>query len=99
VEKILFAKESRSDDMGHCLHYMEMGLLDQEGVYQIKPSFPFGSLPSLFTKSRAINDVFLEHAEKTKGLPHYGMYAMSWVSSLLLGMLKSRCLYNKVGFQ
>ena len=46
----------------------------KRGVYQIQPSFPFGSMPQIFTKSEHINDFALRHANETKGLPYYGLY-------------------------
>ena len=45
-----------------------------KGVYQIEPTFPFGSIPEFFTKSKSFNDVSLEHAKETKDLPYYGIY-------------------------
>ena len=44
------------------------------GVLQMEPSFPFGSIPEFFTKSKALSDVLREHAAKAKGLPFYGIY-------------------------
>ena len=39
----------------------------KQGVYQIKPVFPLGSSPALFTKSEHLNDTFLKQAKETKG--------------------------------
>ena len=50
---------------------------NSKGVYQIKPSFPVGSIPEFFTKSRAFNDVLIDHAKETQGLPYYGIYFLS----------------------
>jgi hypothetical protein len=44
------------------------------GVYQIKPSFPLGTVSALFTRSKALNDMFLDRAEETQGRPYYGEY-------------------------
>jgi cytochrome P450 family 6 len=46
----------------------------KRGVYQIQPTFPFGSLPGFFTKSVAMTTSLMKHAEETKGLPYYGIY-------------------------
>ena len=42
-----------------------------------EPSFPVGSIPEFFTKSRSFNDVLLDHAKETKDLPYYGVYFLS----------------------
>ena len=49
----------------------------KRGVYTIKPSFPFGSIPSFFTKKKHLNDEFLSHIEETKNMPFYGLYFMA----------------------
>ena len=46
----------------------------KRGVYQIEPTIPWGSIPEFFSKTKALNDVFLEHNKETKGLPYYGIY-------------------------
>nr|AKH03523.1 cytochrome P450 3026D3 [Paracyclopina nana] len=46
----------------------------KRGVFFLKPTFPFGSIPSFFTKSKHLNDEFYSHIEKTKPLPYYGIY-------------------------
>ena len=48
----------------------------KQGVYQIKPIFPFGSMPSFFTKSESLNDLFLRQMNETKGMPFYGNYLL-----------------------
>ena len=49
-----------------------------KGVYQLKPSFPFGSMWAMFSQSRHFNDEFLSHInEDTKDLPYYGVYFLS----------------------
>ena len=39
----------------------------KQGIYQIKPVFPVGSVPALFTKKEHLNDTFLKQAKETKG--------------------------------
>ena len=46
----------------------------KRGVYQIDPTFLLGSMPEIFTVSKAINEVCLEHAKSAKDLPYYGEY-------------------------
>ena len=46
----------------------------KRGVYQIKPSFPFGSMKAFFMQNEHLNDTMLEHAKETKGSPFYGAY-------------------------
>ena len=46
----------------------------KRGVYQFKPSFPFGSMKAFFTQSEHLNDLMLRHAKEAKGLPFYGAY-------------------------
>ena len=46
----------------------------KKGVYALPPTFPLGSMPSFFTKSKHLNDELLSHVEKTKNLPFYGIY-------------------------
>ena len=46
----------------------------KKGVYQIKPSFPFGTFSSLFTLNKHINDEMKEAGEETKDMPYYGAY-------------------------
>ena len=46
----------------------------KRGVYQLKPSFPFGSMKALFLQSEHMNDTMLRHAKEAKGLPFYGAY-------------------------
>ena len=46
----------------------------QRGVYQIEPTAPMGSMPELFSKSKAAMDIFLDHAKATGELPYYGIY-------------------------
>ena len=48
----------------------------KRGVYAIKPIFPFGSVPTFFTKKKSANEVFKEFAEETKDLPYFGGYFM-----------------------
>jgi len=48
----------------------------KQGIYQIKPIFPVGSIPEFFTKKTHLNDVFLKMAEETKGKPFHGAYLM-----------------------
>jgi cytochrome P450 family 6 len=47
------------------------------GVYQIQPTFPFGSLPGLLNKTVALNTNLLNQAKETKGLPYYGIYILT----------------------
>ena len=46
----------------------------KRGVYQPKPSFPFGSMKALFLQNEHMNDTMLRHAKEAKGLPFYGAY-------------------------
>ena len=46
----------------------------KQGIYQIKPVFPVGSVPALFTKKEHLNDTFLKMAKETEGMPFYGLY-------------------------
>ena len=46
----------------------------KQGIYQIKPVFPLGSAPALFTKKEHMNDIFLKQAKETEGMPFYGVY-------------------------
>ena len=46
----------------------------KRGVYQLKPSFPFGSMKALFLQNEHMNDTMLRHAKEAKGLPFYGAY-------------------------
>ena len=46
----------------------------KRGVYQIEPTVPMGSMPELFTRSKAPMDIFLEHAKATGDMPYYGIY-------------------------
>ena len=46
----------------------------KQGIYQIKPVFPVGSVPAFFTKKEHLNDTFLRQAKETKGMPFYGLY-------------------------
>ena len=46
----------------------------KRGVYQIEPTFPMGSMPEIFTKSKAGMDIFLDHAKEAGNLPYYGIY-------------------------
>ena len=46
----------------------------KRGVYQLKPSFPFGSMKALFLQNEHMNDSMLSHAMEAKGLPFYGAY-------------------------
>ena len=46
----------------------------KRGVYQIKPSFPFGSMKAIFLQNEHLNDSILRHAKEAKGLPFYGAY-------------------------
>ena len=39
----------------------------KKGIYQIKPVFPFGSMPQFFTKSEHFTDFMLAQANETKG--------------------------------
>jgi len=48
----------------------------KQGIYQIKPIFPVGSVPEFFTKKEHLNNVFLKMAEETKGMPFFGVYLM-----------------------
>ena len=48
----------------------------KQGVYFIKPSFPWGSVPAFFDKSEAANDVFLKHAKEVGNMPFYGIYVL-----------------------
>ena len=49
---------------------------ESRGVYQIEPSFPFGSFPSFFTKNEHVNDTLKKISDeiKDKNLPFYGFY-------------------------
>merc|ERR1712004_466235 len=49
---------------------------ESRGVYQIQPSFPFGSFPSFFTKNEHVNDTLKKISDeiKDKNLPFYGFY-------------------------
>ena len=46
----------------------------KRGVYQLKPSFPFGSMKAIFLQNEHLNDSILRHAKEAKGLPFYGAY-------------------------
>ena len=46
----------------------------KRGVYQIEPTFPVGSLPEIFTRTKANMDIFLDHAKQAGDLPYYGIY-------------------------
>ena len=46
----------------------------KRGVYQLKPSFPFGSMKAFFMQKEHLNDTMLSHAKEAKGLPFYGAY-------------------------
>ena len=46
----------------------------KRGVYQIKPSFPFGTSAAIFTLKNHLNDDMLKQDEETKNLPYYGSY-------------------------
>ena len=48
----------------------------KQGVYQIKPKFPAGSMPEVFTRAKAFNDILMEHCKETKDLPFYGLYVL-----------------------
>ena len=48
----------------------------KRGVYQLKPSFPYGTMKGFFTQKEALNDIMLKEAQETKGLPFYGAYFM-----------------------
>ena len=49
---------------------------ESKGVYQIEPSFPFGSFPSFFTKKEHVNETLkkMSDAIKDKNLPFFGFY-------------------------
>ena len=47
-----------------------------QGVYTIKPSFPFGSFKSMTTRKIAIHDELMNLTKETKGLPYFGGYLM-----------------------
>ena len=48
-----------------------------KGVYQIEPTFPFGSVPELFTRKKAMHDIYLAQAKETINLPFYGIYLLA----------------------
>ena len=48
----------------------------KRGVYQLKPSFPYGTMKGFFTQKEALNNIMLKEAQETKGLPFYGAYFM-----------------------
>ena len=48
----------------------------KRGVYQLKPSFPYGTMKGMFAQKEHLNDLMLKEAEETKGLPFYGAYFM-----------------------
>ena len=45
-----------------------------KGVYQIEPSFPFGSMAEVFTGKKAMHDIYLAQSRETINLPFYGVY-------------------------
>ena len=56
--------------------YLKWSFWTKRGVYQVTPTFPFGTnVPKCyFTKTKQFNDVLKEEAEETKNLPYYGGY-------------------------
>ena len=48
----------------------------KRGVYQLKPSFPYGTVKGMFVQKEHLNNIMLKEAEETKGLPFYGAYFM-----------------------
>ena len=48
----------------------------KRGVYQLKPSFPYGTMKGMFAQKEHLNDIMLKEAKDTKGLPFYGAYFM-----------------------
>ena len=54
-----------------------------KGVYQIKPSFPFGGSPAIFLRNKHLYDVMYDEGEETKGLPFYGSYFFTFPMLIL----------------
>ena len=48
----------------------------EKGVFQIEPTFPVGSMPEIFDKSKAGMDVFLDNAKEAGDRPYYGIYML-----------------------
>ena len=46
----------------------------KKGVYQIQPTFPFGTFSSFFTKKHHIYDQFILEAKECEKVPYYGGY-------------------------
>ena len=46
----------------------------KRGIYQIQPSFPFGTLSPFFTKSEAFIDMMIRQGKETGDRPFYGGY-------------------------
>lgn len=46
----------------------------KKGVYQIKPTFPFGTVSAFFTKKENFLDFLMREAKETENLPYYGGY-------------------------
>ena len=49
----------------------------KRGVYQIPPTFPFGTMTSLFTRSKAHVDLAIDQGKMAENRPYYGGYFLT----------------------